>query len=71
MESKTFERSISPEMYMAQRHENVVRLLGYCREEQLHALVYEYMPGGNLHDALMDEKRRRAFTLDKRLRILW
>ncbi|GJM94984.1 hypothetical protein PR202_ga11672 [Eleusine coracana subsp. coracana] len=36
------------------RHRNLAALLGYCRlsaDDNHHALVYEYMPGGSLHHA--------------------
>ncbi|XP_024385704.1 uncharacterized protein [Physcomitrium patens] len=34
------------------RHRNLVRLLAYIFKEDSHLLVYEYMPGGSLQDAL-------------------
>ncbi|KAH6824250.1 Protein kinase superfamily protein [Perilla frutescens var. hirtella] len=33
-------------------HENVVRLLGYCLDGGLQALIYEFAPRGSLHDIL-------------------
>ncbi|MQM13716.1 hypothetical protein Taro_046645 [Colocasia esculenta] len=34
------------------RHRNLTTLVGYCLQDREHALVYEYMPGGNLSGAL-------------------
>ncbi|KAJ1268739.1 hypothetical protein BS78_07G158000 [Paspalum vaginatum] len=34
------------------RHANLVRLLGYCCEDEHRMLVYEYMPGGSLEARL-------------------
>ncbi|XP_018832534.1 pto-interacting protein 1-like isoform X2 [Juglans regia] len=38
------------------KHENVVRLLGYCVDGTLHILAYEYAPNGSLHDILHGRK---------------
>ncbi|KAJ7566169.1 hypothetical protein O6H91_02G091000 [Diphasiastrum complanatum] len=34
------------------RHRNIVRLLGYCSNQQTHLLLYEYMPNGSLGELL-------------------
>jgi serine/threonine protein kinase len=34
------------------RHQNLVRLLGFCYESKKQLLVYEFMPGGTLMDRL-------------------
>jgi serine/threonine protein kinase len=48
-------------------HKNVVRLIGYCVEENALVLVMEYIANGNLNDVLHDDNR--PILLDIRLRI--
>ncbi|KAG0550903.1 hypothetical protein BDA96_01G377800 [Sorghum bicolor] len=48
-------------------HKNVVRLIGYCVEENVLVLVMEYIANGNLNDVLHDDSR--PIPLDIRLRI--
>ncbi|KAH9310805.1 hypothetical protein KI387_025840, partial [Taxus chinensis] len=40
-------------------HRNLVKLVGYCRQPALLALVYEYMPGGTLKDHLSGKMQNR------------
>ncbi|KAF7072792.1 hypothetical protein CFC21_077877 [Triticum aestivum] len=48
-------------------HKNVVRLIGYCVDENALMMVTEYIPKGNLSDAL--HHNRIPITLETRLRI--
>lgn len=34
------------------KHENVVKLVGYCVDGPLRVLAFEYAPNGSLHDIL-------------------
>lgn len=47
-------------------HPNLVRLLGYCWEEQELLLVYEYMQKGSLEHHLFGSK----YTIPERLLLL-
>ena len=38
------------------RHANLVKLIGYCCEEENRLLVYEYMPKGSLENHLFKSK---------------
>ncbi|CAO2153087.1 unnamed protein product [Urochloa humidicola] len=52
-------------------HRNIVSLVGYCWEENHLALVYEYMPQGNLCDHLRGEKAAvETLTWGTRVRIV-
>ncbi|CAL0334612.1 unnamed protein product [Lupinus luteus] len=42
------------------KHPNLVRLLGYCAEEDNRTLVYEYMSNGSLEDHLLDTGKDKA-----------
>ncbi|CAO2198678.1 unnamed protein product [Urochloa humidicola] len=44
-------------------HVNVVRLVGFCSEENRRALVYEYMPNGSLDKYIFSSER--TFSWDK------
>ncbi|KAJ4752194.1 hypothetical protein LUZ62_086599 [Rhynchospora pubera] len=50
------------------RHPNVVTLIGACREE--HALVYKYLPNGNLQKLLKSEEtNKEALSWSERTKI--
>ncbi|XP_077248274.1 salt tolerance receptor-like cytoplasmic kinase 1 [Tasmannia lanceolata] len=42
------------EVLMHIRHENIVKLLGYCDEREEGVLVFEYIANGSLHDKLFN-----------------
>ncbi|KAJ4749486.1 Leucine-rich repeat protein kinase family protein [Rhynchospora pubera] len=50
-------------------HKNLVSLVGYCIDNRFMALVYEYMPEGNLHDKIKDNEKPLAWK--QRLQIAY
>lgn len=50
------------------QHPNLVKLLGYCWEENQFLLVYEYLPKGSLENHLFS--KGEALTWDTRLKIV-
>ena len=44
-------------------HKNLVSLIGYCRDRQYMALVYEYMSEGALHEHLRGMKITQTIEL--------
>lgn len=46
------------------RHENLVRLVGYCAEDEQRLLVYEFMCNGSLENHLFRSKQghKEVFT---------
>ncbi|XP_027368356.1 putative leucine-rich repeat receptor-like serine/threonine-protein kinase At2g19230 [Abrus precatorius] len=55
-------------LLMHVHHRNVVSLVGYCDEGDAKALVYEYLPEGNLQQKLSD-KNTNVLEWTKRLKI--
>ncbi|XP_078149483.1 putative LRR receptor-like serine/threonine-protein kinase At1g51860 [Carex rostrata] len=51
-------------------HKNLVTLIGYCIDENCMALVYEYMPEGNLQEKLKADDVR-PLTWKQRIRIAY
>ncbi|PNX83682.1 receptor-like protein kinase, partial [Trifolium pratense] len=43
------------QLLMIVHHRNLVPLIGYCDEDEIKALIYEYMANGNLHQHLLVE----------------
>ncbi|WJX91991.1 hypothetical protein P8452_73696 [Trifolium repens] len=43
------------QLLMIVHHRNLVSLIGYCDEDEIKALIYEYMANGNLHQHLLVE----------------
>ncbi|KAI9128345.1 hypothetical protein K1719_001338 [Acacia pycnantha] len=52
------------------QHKNLVRLLGFCLEENEKLLVYEYMPNTSLDTFLFDSTKRQQLDWSKRRNII-
>ncbi|XP_054787229.1 cysteine-rich receptor-like protein kinase 10 [Prosopis cineraria] len=52
------------------QHKNLVRLLGFCLEENEKLLVYEYMPNNSLDTFLFDPIKRQQLDWSKRRSII-
>ncbi|KDP35094.1 hypothetical protein JCGZ_11003 [Jatropha curcas] len=52
------------------QHVNLVRLVGFCTEQEEKLLIYEYMPNGSLNLYLFDPIRRYSLDWTKRVRII-
>ncbi|KAH9289547.1 hypothetical protein KI387_033664 [Taxus chinensis] len=50
-------------------HPNIVKLVGYCFEDDL-MLVFEYMAGGNLHDLLLGGENQQIINWRARMKII-
>uniref|UniRef100_A0A8I6YQR5 non-specific serine/threonine protein kinase n=1 Tax=Hordeum vulgare subsp. vulgare TaxID=112509 RepID=A0A8I6YQR5_HORVV len=50
-------------------HKNLVSLIGYCKDRNHLALVYEYMPEGSLQDHLRATSTSKPLTWKQRLQI--
>ncbi|XP_043716864.1 leucine-rich repeat receptor-like protein kinase TDR [Telopea speciosissima] len=46
------------------RHRNIVRLLGYCSNNESTLLLYEYMPNGSLDDLLHGKNKAQNLVAD-------
>uniref|UniRef100_A0A7N0TXB7 non-specific serine/threonine protein kinase n=1 Tax=Kalanchoe fedtschenkoi TaxID=63787 RepID=A0A7N0TXB7_KALFE len=70
-ESKQGAREFSQEIKLLMRvhHGNVVSLVGYCSDPKSMALVYEYMPNGNLKDHLSGHYEGVVLSWQDRIQI--
>ncbi|KAJ6758950.1 KINASE CX32 putative-RELATED [Salix koriyanagi] len=50
-------------------HPNIIKLLGFCRENEEKILVYEYLPKGTLEHLLFSKKPDRVLSWEIRLKI--
>ena len=51
-------------------HPNLVKLIGYCLEDEQRLLVYEYIGNGTLHDILhFSDGMSKKLTWNTRIRI--
>ncbi|CAA6656537.1 unnamed protein product [Spirodela intermedia] len=51
-------------------HRNLVRLLGFCLEEEEKMVVYEYLPNQSLDKFLFDPVKRLLLNWEKRLKLI-
>ncbi|XP_029126508.1 cysteine-rich receptor-like protein kinase 10 isoform X2 [Cajanus cajan] len=52
------------------QHKNLVRLIGFCQEDQEKLLIYEYVPNKSLDHFLFDSQKRRQLTWSERYKII-
>ncbi|KAF8020204.1 hypothetical protein BT93_G0795 [Corymbia citriodora subsp. variegata] len=57
-------------LIMRLQHKNLVKLLGFCADNEEKILVYEYMPNGSLDVVLFDRERRAELDWRKRIDII-
>ncbi|XP_052183279.1 cysteine-rich receptor-like protein kinase 44 isoform X1 [Diospyros lotus] len=52
------------------QHRNLVRLLGFCLDEEERLLIYEYLPNSSLDHFIFDPMKREELDWDKRYKII-
>ncbi|EOA22246.1 hypothetical protein CARUB_v10002832mg [Capsella rubella] len=52
------------------QHKNLVKLLGFCNEEDEVILVYEFVPNASLDNFIFDDEKRSLLTWEVRFRII-
>lgn len=52
------------------QHRNLVKILGYCIEEDERMLIYEYQLNRSLDSFIFDKERRRELDWPKRMEII-
>ena len=51
------------------KHRNLVKLLGFCKWGEVGLLMYDYIPNGDLHEALHNKEKEKAVVLDWAARV--
>lgn len=52
------------------QHKNLVRLLGYCFEQEERLLIYEFMPNSSLNNFIFDQTKRSQLDWERRYKII-
>ncbi|XP_061979078.1 cysteine-rich receptor-like protein kinase 44 [Populus nigra] len=52
------------------QHKNLVRLLGFCFEQEERLLIYEFMPNSSLNNFIFDQTKRSQLDWERRYKII-